>query len=41
MAGAVMSAQQYQAAMAQYQQAEQAKANLFLSCMYRRGWELR
>jgi len=40
-AGAVAAAQREQAAWARYQEAETAKANLFLSCMYRRGWELR
>jgi hypothetical protein len=40
-AGGWREGERYNAAMAQYQQAEQAKTNLFFSCMYRRGWELR
>lgn len=40
LAGA-LAGQQYGAAMAQYEQAQQARNNLFNSCMYRQGWRLR
>ena len=36
-----LAGQQYSLAYEQYQQAEQAKTNLFFSCMYQRGWEER